>query len=86
VQLACEHYISVMAYHGLVVVPSHESTEAIKCPVCRCPLQLKIVREAVTTFEFDQKSRTKDEILNFLLHVHKHKYISQDALLYGRGE
>jgi len=86
VVLECGHQISIMAYYGIVHVQPHESTESIKCPVCRGSLKLRMKNSTPKKCEVvkPNQTRTREEINNTMLHIHKHKSMSYDALTWNR--
>lgn len=80
VKLQCEHTLSLMAYKGLVKVRSHESTEAIKCPICRkqCLLQIEYLPPTQCIF---LKTNTDHQWEKYQRDgsPYRHKTISKDA-------
>ncbi len=57
-KLVCNHTLSIMAYKGLISVQSHDSTESIKCPMCRkqCMIAFDIVKMITQEYvEFDPR-------------------------------
>jgi hypothetical protein len=81
VKLHCEHTISIMAYKGLVKVQSHESTEAIKCPICRSPCLLHITHHAVSQciFQKSKQEQSQWEKCQREQNQHRHSCVSKDA-------
>ncbi len=46
-ELQCGHWISTMAYCGIITTPNHFS-EALRCPQCRQNLEIKFVSHPIT--------------------------------------
>jgi len=83
VKLVCGHYVSIMAYKGLVTIQSHESTESIRCPMCRHDLLLMFVRTGETKEVFTLTHVEDEKDKGHVLALHqKYKHISKDALSY----
>ena len=60
-KLQCGHSVSIMAYKGLTSIQSHESTESIKCPICRAPLLLQFCKRKDETVNQANGSNKTEE-------------------------
>lgn len=86
VQLQCNHFISIMAYKGLISL-SGANNERLSCPLCRNVLFIKFqyVKESCTSQpiyeDINQLSRNFNNVIyNQQQDQLKHKFISKDAL------
>ena len=51
IELKCNHWISIMAYIGIVIKPSSSYSQAINCPLCRENLIVNIISKLPTQIE-----------------------------------